>query len=716
MAILGKIRERSMFLIIIIALALFSFVLTGLFDANSPLFNKDMNYVGEINDEKISREEFALLVDQQRASTGGRGSQLQNVKTAWDNLVREKVYQTQLEKSGIIVGEKDVWDAIVNQSFVQNSPIFKNEAGLFDEEKLKEYVATLKDESEVDENGMNAWLGWLNYEKNIKTNLELSTYSNLIKAGLGTTLKEGEYYYKDQNTKMDLQYVYVPYSSIADSLVTVSDDEIRDYVKLHKDDYVSEPTVNLSFVKFDVNPTSEDEEVTKGDVQKIINDREEYSAAAKSNVKVTGLTSATNYSEFFRDNNSDTPLDTKFYTKNLISTIIADTIVNVAVGSVYGPYKEKEFYKVTKLVETKQLPDSVQARHILLPFVGSRSADQTITRSEAETKKMADSLLLMFEGDKSKFADLAKELSSDKGSGAEGGDLGWYPYNQMVPEFRDFTFEGNVGDLGVVKTQFGFHIIDIQGQKNMQKAYKLATFSRRILASDETGSEVFEKAETFASKLSNNEDMVKLSNDNSYALQPVQGLKNLDERVSSLGNQRAIVTWAFDKKTKENEVRRFDIGNDGYAVVKLVKRNKKGLSLGSSKLAIRTLLLNRKKAKQINDKMTASSLDEIAKEFNLKVNSSNAVSLGTPTLPGVGRVPELIGGLTTLKTEQLYKNIEAKSGVFAVKIVKKDEPTALENYKSFTKTVSNKLQAKNAKAYEALKKFANIEDNRAIFY
>ncbi len=113
MAILGKIRERSMFLIIIIALALFSFVLTGLFDANSPLFNKNTNYVGEINGEKIPREDFAQLVDQERARTGGRGSQMQNVKTAWDNLVREKVYATQLEKSGIIVGEKDVWDALI---------------------------------------------------------------------------------------------------------------------------------------------------------------------------------------------------------------------------------------------------------------------------------------------------------------------------------------------------------------------------------------------------------------------------------------------------------------------------------------------------------------------------------------------------------------------------------------------------------------------------
>jgi len=715
MAILGKIRERSMFLIIIIALALFSFVLTGLFDANSPLFNKNTNYIGEINGEKIAREEFAQLVDQERARTGSRSSQLQNVKTAWDNLVREKVYETQLEKSGIIVGEKDVWDAIISQQFVQSSPMFKNEAGLFDEEKLKEYIATLKDDSEENQQGMDAWLGWLNYEKSIKTNLELATYSNLIKAGVGVTLKEGEYYYNEQNTKMDLEYVYVPFTSIADSLVSVSDNEIKDYVKAHREDYIVEPTVNLSFVKFDVKASEEDENNIKGSLSKLVNDREEYSTAAKANVNVIGFQNATNYTEFFRENSSDTPLDEKFYTKSQLPKVIADTISGVSVNAIYGPYKEGNFFKLTKLTETKQLPDSVKSRHILLPFIGARSADQTITRSEEEVKKFADSLLTILKTDKSKFEGFVTDFSSDKGSVNKGGKYDWYPYNQMVPEFRDFTFEGKVGDLGVVKTQFGFHIIEIEGQKNRQTAYKLATFSRSIEASEKTENEMFEKAETFASNLSENDDIVQLAKDNSYTVQPIQGLKNLDERVSTLGNQRPIVTWAFDKSTEENEIKRFDIDN-GYAVVKLTKRNKKGLSLGTSRSLIRSKLLNQKKVKLINDMMLGDSLEEIAKSSSKQVSSSKAVSLGSPMLPGVGSTPELIGALTILESNRVYKNIETKKGVFAVKILTKEMPDKIENYKGFSTTVSNKLQNKSSKAYNALKKFADIEDNRATFY
>ena len=715
MAILGKIRERSMFLIIIIALALFSFVLTGLFDSSSPLFNKDTNYVGEINGEKIAREDFAQLVDQERARTGGRSSQLQNVKTAWDNLVREKVYETQLVKSGIIVGEKDVWDAIISQPFVQNSPIFKNEAGLFDQEKLKEYVATLKDDSQESEEGKNAWLGWLNYEKSIKTNLELSTYSNLIKAGLGTSLKEGEYYYNDQNTKVDVEYVHIPYSTVADSLVTVSDDEIKQYVKNHKEDYLVEPTINLSFVKFEVKATEEDENIIKNGLVKLLSDREEYSTAAKTNVKVIGLENATDYKEFFRENKSDTPLDENFYSKAQLSKIIADTISKASIGSVYGPYKEVDFFKLTKLDEVKQLPDSAKAKHILLPFIGTRSADASITQTEEEVKKTADSLVAILKNDRSKFGDLAKELSSDKGSGAKGGDLGWYNYGQMVPEFRDFTFEGKTGDLGVVKSQFGFHIIEIEGQKNLQKIFKLVTFSRKIEASESTENEIFEKAETFISNLTSGDDLINLAKEKGLTVQPVMFMKPLDERVSTLGNQREIVKWLFDNSTKENDVKRFDIDN-GYAIVELTKKNKRGLILSNSKSIIRTKLINEKKFEIIKNKMSGTTLEEIGKDFVREVNSSKAVSLGSPVLPKVGKASDLVGVLLSLEENKVYKNIATENGVFAVKILRKELPNKIENFKSFSSALDNKNQLRGNQAYETLKKYAKIEDNRAIFY
>ncbi len=306
-------------------------------------------------------------------------------------------------------------------------------------------------------------------------------------------------------------------------------------------------------------------------------------------------------------------------------------------------------------------------------------------------------------------------MSSDTGSGAKGGDLGWYPYERMVPEFRDFSFENKVGDMNVVKTDFGFHIIEIEGQKNIQPAVNVATFSRKIVASEDTENDIFQKAETFVSEISKGIDMMEYAKGDSLIVQPVLGLKAMDEIVSTLGDQRQIVTWTFEKSTNEDDIKRFDI-EKGYAVVKLTKKRKKGLSLGNFKFSIRTILLNEKKVNLIKQKIKGDDLEEIAKTFNQTVNSSKAVSLGSPVLPGVGRSTELITILTSLEENKTYSGIEAQNGVFVVKINKKDSPSTLENYKSFTNTVSNAIKVKSAKSFATIKKLADIEDNMALIY
>jgi parvulin-like peptidyl-prolyl isomerase len=712
MAILSKIRERSLFLILIIGLALFSFVLSGVFKNSGGGSN---NSVGEINGENISREEFVQLVDQQRTRVGTSSSQMQNVNNAWENLLREKIYKSQLEKSGVVVGEKDNWDEITKQPFVLNNPQFKNENGLFDEDKFKEFIATLEDAANDNESGKVNWLSWLNYEKTIKTNLEIKTYNNLISAGLNVTQKDGEHYYFDNNTTFDLEYVYVPYNFIADSLVNISDDDIKNYVKDHPKDYTFEASRDVSFVKFEVKPTVTDEENIRKNLLDLINDREEYSTAAKNNVKIKGFANTDDIVEFFRENNSDIPLNNNFYFKAKLNKSNADSIYNLQVNEIYGPYKDGDYIKLTKLIDTKQLPDSAKARHILIPFKGAIRANSSITQTEVEAKKTADSILTLLRRDRSKFSDLAKKLSADTGSGAKGGELGWFPYDRMVPEFRDFTFENKVGTMKVVKSAFGFHIIEIEGQKNVQKVVKLASFSRKIVASEETENDVFLKAETFASELSQGKEILDLVKENKLMLQPVVGLKALTEKVSSLGNQRQIVNWAFDKSTNVNEIKRFDLAN-GYAIVKLDAKHKKGLGVGKFKFVIRNILLKEKKAKLITEKMQQGDLQEIAQTFNRSVNSSKAVSLGSPVLPGVGRSADLVQALIYLNENNLYKGIEAQKGVFAVKIIKKNAPKPLFNYNSLSTIIKKRNSLKIPDAFEALKKIAKIEDNRSSIY
>ncbi len=711
MAVLSKIRERSLFLIIIIALALFSFVLSGLFDGN--LFNKNKTNIGEVNGEPINREEFAQQVESYRTRSNGRSSNMQNVKNAWDNLVSEKLYKTQLEKSGIVVGEKDIWDAIVQQVSQYNNPQFLNEIGTFDQEKLKEYIATLQDNAEESEQSKAEWLNWLNFEKNIKTNLERTNYNSLINAGLGSTLNEGKNNYYFQNTNVNLDYVYVPFTSISDSLITVSKDEIKTYVKSHAKDFKVDESRDIEYVMFDIKATPEDEKEIETKMAQLINDREEYSNAAKSKVNLIGFKNANNIKEFFSDYGSDSPYDENYHTKNSISKILSENLLDKEINEVYGPYKENGFYKLSKIVNVKQMPDSVKASHILIPFIGTSTADPTVTKTEAQAKIYADSILTVVKANKSKFETLAKEISVDKGSGAKGGDLGWFTYTRMIPEFRDYVFENKVGDIAVVKSQFGFHIIKIDGQKNHQKNVQIATFSHKILPSEKTENDVFEKAETFASDVSSGKDFAETGKEKNYVVRPVQYIEAIDDNIAQLGSQRPIVRWAFEEGTNEGDIKRFDIDN-GYAVIKLSKKNKAELAIRGKN--VRQIILNEKKTALIKERSSGDTLDEIAKQNNTSVRSAKAVSSSSPVFAGQGRFPEIAGVVTSLEENQLTKNIKGRSGVLFAKVTKKNLPADIKNYSSNKKNIERTLQNRNVQIYNAIKENAEIEDNRAYFY
>ncbi len=711
MAVLSKIRERSLFLIIIIALALFSFVLSGLFDGN--LFNKTASNIGEVNGEPISREEFAQQVEFYRTRSNGRSSNMQNVNNAWNTLVREKIYQTQLEESGVVVGEKDVWDAMVSQISSQNSPQFANEIGLFDPEKLKEYIATLKDNSEEDERGASAWLGWINYEKGIKKNLEQNTYNALIRAGLGSTLSEGKRDYFYQNTSVDLDYVYVPFSSIPDSLITVSADEIKNYIKAHPKAYTVNESRDIQFVQFRIQATEEDEKAIEQQLIQMLDDREEYSNAAKSNVTVLGFRNAIDMNEFNAEHESDTPYDGAFYSKGALSKIVADSIFDKEIGEVYGPYKENGFFKLSKITAVKQLPDSVKASHILIPFAGSATADPSVVQTSEEAKKVADSVLAVVNGNASKFEELAKSMSIDKVSGANGGDLGWFVYNTMIPEFRDYTFENPIGSTGVVKSQFGYHIIRIDDQKNVQKNVQVATFSQKIDPSEKTENDIFERAETFASDISSGKNMLELAKEQKLSVRPVLSLEVFSDNLAELGSQRQIVRWTFEENSEVGDIKRFDLDN-GYCVVMLTAKNKAGLSGKGQN--VRNIIMKEKKAALIKERSTGSNLDEIAEQNQATKSSSLAVSNTSPVFAGLGRFVDISGVVTALEENEMAKNIIGKNGVAFAVVTKKTLPVELQNYNGMKMNLERSLKGKSLLIFEALKENADIVDNRAVFY
>ncbi|MCF6181042.1 SurA N-terminal domain-containing protein [Lutibacter sp.] len=720
MAILSKIRDRSMFLILIVGLALFAFVLNP--SSIQRFFNASKtNEVGEVNGQVIGREDFAKQVENYRAKYGSRVTQMQAVNTVWNSLVSEKIFKTQLKEAGIVVGEKDIWDAMVAMPEIQNSPIFKNKAGLFDEEKLKEYVATLEDDAKS--GNTKGWIDWLNTEKQIKQNLERQAYTTLVSAGLGASLKEGERDYNFNNETVSGNFVFMPYRLIPDSLVVVTKGDILNYVKDNPKTYKPEATRSIKYIKFDIVPSKADGEAVKAKVASYINDKEEYSNAAKSIIKTHGLKNATNYEEFLVENKSDLLLDNSYKFKNQVPKEISEAVFNGKLGDVFGPYKENGFYKISKLVEVIKMPDSVKSSHIIVPYKGA--VRSTSNRTKEAAKKMADSIYNLVKNSDTKFKEMADKVNSD-GTKGKGGSIGWITKNQAFSpsfdkDFANFIFKNKTGSIKVVETAFGFHVIKINEQTKPKKAVKLVTFARSIEPSEDTENLIFQKAEMVASQLSDGKKIDEVAKADGYKVQSAVNLKVLSENVPGIGAQRQIVTWSYKPEREIGNSKRFDINvgeKRGYAVVVLTGMTSADeISLNSSIIAkVRPLLISKKKAALLKEKIKGTTLAEIAKNANTTVRFASSVSLASPLISGVGNEPSVVGAMSTLALNKVSPAISGNKGVFVVQVTKRKNPIKLNNYNAFRNNMTKKLQGRSYQLYQVLQDNADITDNRGKFF
>ncbi|MDN3664432.1 peptidylprolyl isomerase [Algibacter miyuki] len=704
MAVLNKIRQRSLFLILIIALALFSFVLADLFKNSDALSAKSQNIVGTVNGTDITRESFLQKVEVAQRQAGPNSSNTQTMNRVWEQEVREAVLGGQFEKLGISVEKDQMKDLL--KTALATSPEFLNEAGLFDEAKLNEYIANLKETSPA------GYESWVNYEKQLAANALQQNYFNLVKAGLTGTLAEGELEYMLENNKVDIKYVQVPYSSIADSLVKVTKSDISSYVSKHAAKYEVEATRDIRFVEFNEVASPEDEAAIQEDLKKLLTDRVEYNEGLKANENITGFLNTKNNEEFI-NSNSDIKFDNRFVFKSSLPSAIADTIYNLNVGDVYGPYKDNGSYKISKLIAVKQIPDSAKVRHILIPFIGTRSSGAQATQTEAEAKATADSLLTILKSNRSKFPEFVTEFSTDQGSVENGGRYDWHAYNTMVPEFNDFEFEGKTGDLGIVKTMFGFHIIEVEGQKNTSKAVKVGTLSRLIEPSDATVDKVFRDASSFEVAAVDN-DFEALAKERNFTVRPVNGIKVLDETIPGVGSQRPIVRWAFEEGAEIGDLKRFSITN-GYVIAQLVAKHEAGLmSAEDATVSVLPILRKEKKAEMLRSKITATTLEDLSTSQNKSIRTASAINMKTPTISGAGREPLVVGAAFGLKEGETSKLIDGANGVYMIQVTKVTPAAPLDNYQSSANRVAQqKSNVVNSKLYNALKDAAEIEDNRA---
>ncbi len=708
MAVLNKIRQRSLFLILIIAMALFSFVLADLFKNGDALTSKSQNIVATINGKDITREDFMQKVEVAQRQAGPNATNTQVMNRVWEQEVRQAVMQTQYDELGISV-EKDQMRDLLKTSLA-TSPEFLNEAGLFDENKLNEYIANLKETSK------QGYASWVNYEKSVAANGLQQNYFNLVKAGLTGTLAEGELEHKLEGNKVDIKFVQVSYTSIKDSLVAVSKSEISDYINKNKKEYEVEASRDIKFVEFNEVASVEDENAIKSKLMALLNDKVEYNKTTKVSDTVTGFINTINNEDYINVN-SDIKFDNRFVFKSSLPKAVADTIYSLDAGGVYGPYKDNGYFKISKVIATKNIADSIQSSHIIVPFVGSRAATQETTTTKEQAKKIVDSLLPLVKSSESKFNEVANEINTD-GTKGKDGSIGWIRYStfnpaSFDPDFANFLFDNNKGSVDMVLTQFGYHIIRIDDKKSFGDAVQVGTIAREIEPSEETTAKVFRDASNFEIKAGEG-DFETLAKDGSYAIRPVNGIKVLDESIPGVGNQRPIVRWAFEEDAEIGAVKRFNIPN-GYVIAQLVAQHKAGvMSVDDASAKVLPLVRKEKKAKMIRDRVSAKTLEDLAAAENTTVRSASAINMKSPTISGAGREPIVVGAAFGLKEGETSKLIDGENGVYMIQVTKVTPAVALDSYQAAANRVEQqKINVVNTKLYNALKEAAEIEDNRA---
>lgn len=715
MAVLNKIRQRSIFLIIVIALALFSFVIGDIF-TNLGSSSAADSAIATINGVDVERNEFMNKVENIQRQSNGSMTNTQAMNRAWDNEVRAKVMQSQYDALGLSV-ERDYMRNLLEQN-LGSFEEFKNEAGLFDQDKLNEFIANLKaiaPETTTLGGSVIDYKSWTNFEQNVAISGVQQAYFNMVKSGITGTLTEGELDYQLENDKVDLKYVQIPYSSVADSTISVKTSEIKAYMKRFPKKYEVEASRDLVFVEFKEEASLADERAIQADLSALVADREEFNEAANATQTIVGFKNTKDNAEFVNSYSADNYNDNYVF-KSSFASDQADKISGLAEGEIYGPYKESGFYKLSKMVSLKRIPDSAKVRHILTPFVGSTRADASVTKTEAEAKTTADSIYKVLKRNRSKFKSLLS-LSSDKVSNEKDGVIEFAYTAGFAPEFKAYSFENPKGSLGVVRTDFGYHVIEILGQGTFQQAYKVATISQAIEPSVETVDEVFKNKSKFEIAVAD-ADFETVATENNYEVRPVSSIKELDENIPGLGAQRAIVRWAFDDSSSEGDFKSFNTTAGGFVVVKLTGVNTAGLmSTESGSVTALPEIRKEKKAEIIKDRISATTLDEIATAEGQTIKTAVAVNMKNPTLSGAGREPLVIGTAFGLAEGATSELISGNSGVYAIQVTKVTAAAALPSYQAAANRVGKaKENAVNTQLYNALKEAAEIEDNRAVFY
>lgn len=702
MGLMSSLRNRAGLIVTVIGLAIIAFLLGDIISYGTPFWMKNKNQVGSVNGESIDYQDFNAQVDQTTAmyqqQMGGTSSpQMRNyaVQQVWNQFISQELLKQELEKIGLAVGKDELNNLV---SGTNPSPqivqAFTNpETGVFDNNQLSAFLSQINSQGTPEMRQQ-----WEMLLENVRNERLNEKYSNLLANSVYVTSLEAQEAYNQRKKLANFKYLMLDYSSVKDAEIKLKESDYKAYYDAHKNAFDNkEETRTIEYVLFDARPTANDTAATKSAIGQLKSELE---------------TSTTD--SLFAAINSDTKYPDTYLRKGQVSPSLDSVIFDVPVGTTVGPFLSEDRFEIAKVTDTKFSPDSVQASHILL----NTTAEGGVDKAQAK----ADSIKGLLQQGES-FSALAVQFSMDEGSKVNGGDLGTFPRGQMVPEFDEAVFSGKAGDVVVVNSRYGTHIIRIEKQIGHSKIVKAAIIDKVINSGKATTDAAYAKANSFFGDV-NSKNFAETANKQNTTVRKAERVVPMDNTFNGDEVPRDLIRWAFEAKKGEVSKQIFDT-EDHFIVARVAEIQPKGtLPLEVVKPQIEAAVRNEVKAKMLTEKLNnalsgASSLDQVAQKLDKPAVDIENIVMANPVLPGVAMEPAVVGTAFGLQPDKLSKAVKGEEGVYAIQVTGFVNPAELVS--SDINKQKQQIQTANAQRsweaiYQALQHKADIHDNRIRFY
>ena len=712
MSFIQDIREKyARWAVVAIALSLLGFILMDAFAGRGSIFSGGPSTtVGKVNGSKIDLKDFNKKVQQQetyqqqqRQATLSEGDRRGIMESAWNDMVNKILLENELGKLGMRVGKKETNDLLFGANPPQDlkSQFTDSKTGQYDAVLAQQQINEMKKRGSAEQKAnFNDYIGQLEYQRIFEK------YNSLIVNSINFPKWLLEKQNADKSLISNIKYVVVNYSDsmFVDSTLKISDKEIANYISEHKEKYKQEESREIAYVAFSAKPRATDS----------------LEAKEKLMTLKTEFESTNDIQRFFdREGNRSQYYDGYLSGKSLPQGI-KDSASSIPNGSVYGPYQDGENYVLAKKIGMKMWPDTVKVRHILISLTQQDPAtgQKTPLRDSLTAKNLADSLALAIKNG-SNFDSLCKKFSDDPGSKDKGGVYDNVYAGQMVSEFNQFIFDKKTGDKGVVRTDFGYHYIEVLSQKGGSPAYNIAFLTRPIVASQETDNLANNEANKFAGNSRNS----KAFDENVEKELKPKGINKL--LASNIGvndymagglSSRQFVKNIYTAKLND-VLQPVRIGDD-YIVATVTAINNKGTqSVEKARGGVEVILRNKKKAEIVKQKTgKITTLEAVHTALNRAISTADSIRLLGQS-PALGFEPKVLGASFNMDNQgkTIPELIEGVSGVYVIQ-VESISATPVANANVEEERKSKYATAKQTSMYrfaQVLKEAADIKDNRA---